>query len=382
MTPKRKSDRRMTNIDFRLHFTAETGAAALIRIANEALAEGARSLLLLAADANDCETEEIDTWLRACPVPVFGGVFPQLIHDCQNREHGFIVAGLSETVEVHNIPGLSDPSSDYFETLEPLFGGKPEPVTLVVLVDGMGSGISALLDSVFDVLGSEPVYFGGGAGSLSFVQKPCLFSNEGMLTDYAQLTALPLRLVLGVEHGWEKFAGPFVATSGTRNIVASLDFKPAFDVYQEFVEADSGKHFTNTNFFDIAKGYPFGMERPDGSIVVRDPITRDGTSMVCVGEVPINSVVYLLKGKPENLIHAAARGASRLPKGYGPAIMSDCISRVLYLGDDFVKEIEVIQSEVGPRPIFGMLTLGEIANGGDRCLEFYNKTLVLAATEY
>ena len=372
----------MTNIDFKLYFTPETGSEAMIRLADEALAAGARALMLLAADANDCQAEAFDPWLRACPVPVFGGVFPQLIHDCRNREHGFIVVGLSEAVEVHNVPGLSDPSSDFFESLDRLFGGKPEPVTLMMLVDGMASGISAWLDSVYDVLGSEPVYFGGGAGSLSFVQKPCLFSNQGMLTDHAQLTVLPSRFVLGVEHGWEKFAGPFVATSGNRNIVASLDFKPAFEVYQEFVEADSGQHFTESNFFDIAKGYPFGMEKPDGSIVVRDPITRDGNSMVCVGEVPVNSVVYLLKGKPENLVAAAAKGASELPTGSGPAIMSDCISRVLYLGEDFVKEVETIEAELGSRPVFGMLTLGEIANGGDHCLEFYNKTLVLAATDY
>ncbi|MEI2420062.1 hypothetical protein V6O07_07295, partial [Arthrospira platensis SPKY2] len=127
----------MTNIDFKLYFTPETGSEAMIRLADEALAAGARALMLLAADANDCQAEAFDPWLRACPVPVFGGVFPQLIHDCRNREHGFIVVGLSEAVEVHNVPGLSDPSSDFFESLDRLFGGKPEPVTLMMLVDGM-----------------------------------------------------------------------------------------------------------------------------------------------------------------------------------------------------------------------------------------------------
>ena len=372
----------MTSTSFSLRFTEDTSADAMTQLADEALQAGAKSLLVLAADANDCKPDDFDPWLASCPAPVFGGVFPQLIHDSRNRERGYIVVGLDEAVEVFNVPGLSDPDADFFEALDPIFGDKPEPLTLMMLVDGLASGISALLDGVYDVLGSQPTYFGGGAGSLSFVQKPCLFSNQGMLMDHAQLIVLPMRFTLGVEHGWEKFAGPFVATSGNRNVVESLDFHPAFEVYRKHVEADSGLSFNDDNFFDIAKGYPFGMEKPDGSIVVRDPITRDGNNMVCVGEVPINSVVYLLKGKPSNLIDAAANGAARLPKGKGPTILSDCISRVLYLGEDFVEELQVVQAKVGERQVFGMLTLGEIANGGDYCLEFYNKTLVLAATEY
>jgi hypothetical protein len=249
-----------------------------------------------------------------------------------------------------------------------------------VLVDGLSSRIGALLDGVYDNLGSDPVYFGGGAGSLSFQSKPCLFSNQGMLADHAQLTVLPWQFGLGVEHGWEKFAGPFVVTNSTRNVIHSLDFRPAFEVYREYVEADSGRRFTDDNFFDIAKAYPFGLEKPDGSILVRDPISRTDNDLNCVGEVPANSVVHLLKGQTANLIRAAAAGAAAVPKGAGPAILADCISRVLFLENDFLEELDAVRQSMGDRPLFGMLTLGEIANGGDYCLEFYNKTFVLAAT--
>lgn len=370
----------MGSTNFRVYFSSESSAKAMIELAETALAAGAQALMVLAADANNCEDAALDPWLKACPVPVFGGVFPQLIHNGLNHEHGFIIGGLSEAVEVFNVPGLSDSTPDFYDTLDALFGNKTEPATIAMFVDGMASGISMWLDCVYDVLGSKPVYFGGGAGSLSFVQKPCLFSNQGMLTDHAQIAVLRSHFSLSVEHGWEKFAGPFVATSSKRNIVSTLDFKPAFETYRELVETDSGQIFNESNFFDIAKGYPFGMGKADGSIVVRDPITRDGNDMVCVGEVPINSVLYLLKGKPENLIAAAAKCASNLSPGTGPVIMSDCISRVLYLGNEFTKEVEAIQTAVGDRPVFGMLTLGEIANGGDHCLEFFNKTLVIAAT--
>ena len=53
----------------------------------------------------------------------------------------------------------------------------------------------------------------------------------------------------------------------------------------------------------------------------------------------------------------------------------DCISRALFLGDDFIDEIKAV-SEANT-PMIGALSLGEIANNGREYLEFYNKTCVV-----
>ncbi|MDP3518328.1 MAG: FIST C-terminal domain-containing protein [Pseudohongiella sp.] len=365
---------------FSLAFTADPSPAAAIALADTAIANGAESLILLACDNNGCHPQQFDDWLGRLSVPICGGVFPQLIHDWKNHDQGYIVVSLPEKAVIYNVPGLSDPAADLNTTIESLLGTGEPPLSMMMLVDGLSSRIGELLDAVYDNLGSSPVYFGGGAGSLSFQSRPCLFSNLGMLVDHAQLVVLPWRFALGVEHGWEKFAGPFVITDSTRNVVHSLDFRPAFEVYRELVEADSGQHFNDDNFFDIAKAYPFGLEKPDGSILVRDPISQDQNDLNCVGEVPSNSLVYLLKGEASNLIRAAATGAAAVPSGTGPAILVDCISRVLFLQNDFLQELDAVMQVLGKRPLLGMLTLGEIANGGDFCLEFYNKTFVLAAT--
>jgi hypothetical protein len=365
---------------FTLAFTPDPSPAAGIALAEEVLANGAQSLILLACDENGCSPEQFDGWLCGLASPICGGVFPQLIYDWRNHERGYIVVGVPETITVHNIPGLSDPGADFAALLEASLAGGVAPESLLILVDGLSSRIGALLDGIYDNLGSDPTYFGGGAGSLSFQSKPCLFSNSGMLADHAQLTRLRGRFSLAVEHGWETFAGPFVVTNSTRNVIHSLDFRPAIEVYREHVEADSGRVIGDDNFFDIAKAYPFGLEKPDGSILVRDPIGRVLNDLTCVGEVPTNSVVHLLRGQTANLIQAAASGAAAIPQGTGPAILADCISRVLFLEEDFARELDAVRQAMGERPLFGVLTLGEIANGGDYCLEFYNKTFVLAAT--
>lgn len=361
-----------------IHFTTGAGLSDLQKLTQQALDSGAQSLIVLAADGNGCDPMVFDPWLQSLPVTVAGGVFTQLIHDQRHHEQGYLVLGWPEAIQVRHVAGLSDSGVDFTEQVGAALSDAMDSTSLMVWVDGLSSRIAAFLDGLYDVMGADIAYFGGGAGSLSFVKKPCLFSNQGMLQDHAQLVCMRQPVSLGVDHGWQPFSGPFVVTQSQGNVVQSLDFQPAFQVYRSKVEADSGQSFRDDNFFDIAKGYPFGMEKADHTLVVRDPISTDGSALICVGEVPVNSVVYLLKGQADQLIAAAAQGASRVQADAGPVLMVDCISRVLFLQSRFDEELQAVQTAIGGRPVVGALTLGEVANGGDYCLEFYNKTMVLA----
>ena len=63
------------------------------------------------------------------------------------------------------------------------------------------------------------------------------------------------------------------------------------------------------------------------------------------------------------------------------AIIIDCISRILFLEDEFQIElneiIKVLRAKHNNISISGALTLGEISSYGKGYLEFYNKTCVV-----
>ncbi len=354
----------------------------LFRHIDQALAANARSLFILACDANGFVPQYLDIHLQALPVPVFGGIFPEIIANNTRLQRGSIVCALPVAVDVHYIEHLSQAGEDYFLQTQPLIPHVPPQATLLTLVDGLSTRISSLLDGLYEALGDSCKYLGGGAGSLSFQQKPCLFSNQGLRQDCAQITILSCPVSIGIKHGWHKFAGPFFVTGAYDNVITTLDYRPAFEVYREIVEADLGKRFTADNFFDLAKGYPFGLERIKGDVVVRDPVFQKEQALVCVGEVPANHIIYILKGEPNNLIYAAHQCVSHAASHAASqqvALLFDCISRTLFLEKHFATELEHIHCGLPESlPLLGALSLGEIADTGNTCLEFLNKTIVLS----
>ncbi|WGZ94333.1 MAG: FIST N-terminal domain-containing protein [Candidatus Thiothrix putei] len=353
----------------------------LFRHAQAAVAAGAQSLLLLACDRNGLTPALVDAGLQALSVPVFGGVFPQIVIDSRRLEQGYVVCGLPFAVTVEYVAKLSEPSADYRSALAALTATVNPPQTLVVLVDGLSTRISALLESLYGEFGDECTYIGGGAGSLSFQQQPCLFSNHGLVGDCAQLTALDLPVSIGIEHGWHSFAGPFFVTGSQHNTLLSLDYQPAFEVYRRVVEADSGRSFADTPFFELSKAYPFGLVRLTKDVVVRDPLSLNGNAITCIGEVPAHHMLYILKGDAEHLLLAArdcTLTALRAQPAPCMALLFDCVSRALFLDSRFQEELDTIRAHLpADLPLLGVLSLGEIADAGNACLEFFNKTTVL-----
>lgn len=341
-----------------------------------------QSIMILLGDKNEYDKNELDIFFTQINKTIWGGIFPQLIYEKVNYETGFILIGFEEQINVHTITNLSSTKIDYFDYFEEKFADAPNFNTLNIFIDGFSKRISALVDGVFNLFGNSKNVLGGGAGSLSMKQAPCIICNNGLLEDSAVFAFLNYKSGIGVAHGWEKIKGPFRVTESDRNEIISIDWQPAFSIYQKEVEAHSGLKFDQDNFFSIAKAYPFGIKKLDAENIVRDPILKtDSDSLICVGEVPVGSFVDILTGNTKSLINASKTAFQRASNNYAGnnnkncVFIIDCISRVLFLEDRIKDELtETYDDEIAH---VGILTLGEIANSGKDYIEFYNKTIVV-----
>ncbi len=339
-----------------------------------------RFVMMLLAAQTGISHEEINHLLVTNAKPVIGGIFPYVLYDKSLLTAGVVLIGFTCPFNIAVIPALSKNDSVESELQKQLPWQSTERGTLFTFVHGMGSGVQRLIDGLFNQYGLEINYIGGGCGSLQKLDQPCVITPLGILADAAVLLMANIPSGIGVAHGWQSISRALKVTEVEGNEIISIDWRPAADVYRNIVEDHSGLRFAGMPFSEIARAYPFGIAKLADELVIRDPIALHGQRIVCVGEVRRGSYVHVMHGKPDYVSAAAGRArqkASENLKGRTPRLMlfMDCISRVLFLGELFSRELSHVS--IPDVPLAGALTLGEIANCGYDYLELYNKTSVV-----
>ncbi|TRX59472.1 histidine kinase [Fulvivirga sp. M361] len=333
---------------------------------------------LMVGEHSDLDISSLVQQANEVGIRLAGGIFPGILHGDRHLEKGVIIKPLNVNSSFMLFQGLTQrhelPEID--ETSH----------SAIVLLDGLTNGIPHFLESIYEKYGDNLNYIGGGCGSLSLKSQPCIFTNDGFFQDAGLLIYVPDQLKIGVQHGWKKIEGPFLVNKSEGNVIYEINWKPAFEVYKKVVDAHSNTAIEQDNFFGIAKGYPFGIFREGYENVVRDPImTLDKRTLTCVGEVNNNTSVDILVGSPHDLIASAGKAAETAVDGVDTmsVLVVDCISRVLFLEQDFSEELEVVNSVIKQKKdsieLEGVLSLGEISSFGEGYLEFFNKTIVVSS---
>ena len=316
--------------------------------------------------------------LQEAKVPIIGAFFPGLIAENELHYTGFLLLHFRSEAEVYLFDS-KDISSIKFRDSAIKQG------TSLVLLDGLASENQAFLNALFYELGQSIKFIGGGAGSLDLVQKPCVFDAQGIYQNKALVLLMKSRVAIGIQHGYTRLAGPMIATATKASKVAELNWENAYDCYSDAVNGDSPIPISKEDFFSVAKGYPLGISRKGHEDIVRDPISVDEDGVLnCIDDVPENAALYILKGEQEKLLEAAVASCNdavgQVDGKVEHCLLIDCVSRVLYLGDEFSREInaatDAIHSKYPKLHAKGILSLGEISTYKDGRLELYNKTFL------
>ncbi len=350
---------------------------------------GAKSLLVLTCNQNDYAEQELNSLLCACPLKLFGGIYPMITLQGNLLKQGALIIGFKETFDVTLFSQLDHVSNE--GCLEKLITSALERKnnfrghdSFLMFYDALIDNVEGFIDCLFECLDHGINIAGGGAGNLDFIQRPCLFTNQGLHHNAVLLVTLPRKLTTSIAHGWHVFQGPFLVSEAQGQTVQSLDYRPAYEVYCHAIETVTEHTFSNTDFFDIAKNFPLGIEDINNNLIVRDPILAQNNNLQCVGNIPINSMVYLLEGDTETLISSTEQAAISAFSARSQTIRSttmvfDCVSRVLFMEDEFEKELDVIAKHCASPALFGVISLGEIANSPSGAIRLLNKSIVISS---
>jgi hypothetical protein len=348
-----------------------------VRHALATLAEaGARSVQLLGAIDDQWTPDGLDPIIAGLGIPVFGGLFPSVIHEGLAYRRGAVLIGhdADARVVVLDLSGAPLPGPERTRPLDGLH-------TVVAYLDATCPS-GQVMGALFDARRTKATWCGGGAGGLDFVRRPAVITPDGLRSGVAVLAGLDTTTRLGVAHGWKPSGAPLLVTESRGNDIVTLDWRPAIEVYREAVQHCSGERFGPHDFFEFASRFPLMIERFGTEGLVRDPIAvLDGGAIRCAGDIPRHSTVRVATGSFEDMIAAAARArhdacASVTPGTGAVALTIDCISRALLLGDRLSDELDALR--VAGAPQAGALTIGEVASSANHFLQMHNKTSVLA----
>jgi hypothetical protein len=347
-------------------------------------------VLALLPEAEHGAVERLQAVCARREVALAGAVFPALIESGEFRERGLWLLRFDAMPYVALHEDLPHDAAGAALAAERI-GGQlraqikdDAQVTLFLLFDALVPNISTLLDELYLQVANRVHYVGANAGSETFQPMPCLFDNTRTIQNGVLLMLLQPHLGAMLAHGYGAPPRMISATSTEGNRIRQIDWRPAFEVYQELVRAQSGVEVTRENFYQHAVHFPFGIIRADHEVLVRIPVAlEDDGSLFCVGEVPANAVLTLLEAPKidsQNTLQTLVRGLTKINGELAGSemLLFYCAGRRLHLGlDAAVGELHEFGQLTRAVPIAGALSLGEIGSSlqGGYPL-FHNATLV------
>lgn len=250
--------------------------------------------------------------------------------------------------------------------------------TVFVFPDGFVTNISDLIKGMYNALGPNFTYIGGGTGDNLKFFKTYQFTEQGVSSNALAAALIKgINFQIGIGHGWKPVGQPMVITKASGKKVYEIDGRPAFEVYSECLGGIDKESFPS-----YGMKYPLGIPAVGGHFLIRDPLkVEEDNSIVFVTEVPQNTVVTLMEGTVGNLITTAGEVASSAVSGLtspGIIFLFDCISRYLLMGKEFEQELKEVMNVVGSDvPMIGMLSFGEVSTFSGIPF-FHNKTIIVA----
>ena len=307
-------------------------------------------------------------------IPLAGAIFPALVANSRFYNNGCLLIRFDTmpATAIYEPLKPSDPASprviERMATDIVALIDQPRDYSLFMIFDAMVVNIATILDALYLKLADRVRYMGVNAGSETFRPMPCLFDNKCITQDGVLTILLPNHPGAVVEHCYLAPERMISATSTEGSRIITIDWRPAFEVYREAVEAEYGVKINTENFYQYAVHFPFGTVRAGGEIVVRIPVAleKDG-SLFCVGEVPPNALLTLLRAPAVDSVQTVETLARGLRTLSGELSNADvlafyCAGRRMHLGEQAQNELIELDKHLGAAHLAGALSLGEIGH--------------------
>ncbi|WP_179345520.1 FIST signal transduction protein [Winogradskyella ursingii] len=257
-----------------------------------------------------------------------------------------------------------------------------------IIVSGWLSNDGELIiDGITEGCGKEVTIFGGMAGDDMLLEGPIAFtygksSDQGLLGLIIDEDKVEINGIATC--GWKAIGTTKTITKSDKNVIYTIDDKPALDMIIKYLGVDYDFSTGNEIVTQIGAYYPLQMEREGVAPVMRTAMlaNREDRSLICAGTVPQGSKVKFSLPPDfdaiEHVIEECKEVKNERQNQADALIMFSCISRHLSFGILMTEEIEQVK-QVWDAPMVGFFTYGEFGKSKTGKHEFHNNTCCIVA---
>ena len=324
----------------------------------------------------------ISAFLKSIPVPVSGGISPEVIYEGEYYDNGMLAILWFDEMKVKTFLQASDLSSPLYNQKEPIFDSTKH-VSSLIFSNTKTRAAEAALDALYYRTGQSLQYAGGGMAYSLTDMTPSIATNDGLVADALQVTLFPYQQKTTVGHGWSVLSGPHLVTESVENKIKTLDYQEIKPYYESLIRSSLGDEVKDLTIEEMKEIFPVGIQPYDDTMIIRAVVCFENGEMQFVGDIPEFSSVYILTGEQESLLsfmEESAEGFREIAtESPDLSIVFSCIGRRLHMAEHSQKELDILTENLGSgKRIVGFTSVGEIASNSTGLACLHSMTLVVA----
>ncbi len=269
--------------------------------------------------------------------------------------------------------------------------GQEHRKLFMFFADGLLQNLSYFISGITKTFsGTFPVIGAGSSDDFHF-KKTHQYYNNTILASGACGILFGGRMQVGssCRHGWRPLGKPRIINESEDNVIRSIDYKPAAQLYHEYFDTPAetlrASSLTHLNS-RYPLGTPLGLSR---EYLIRNIInTLDDDSIVLQDPIAQGRQIHLMIGNKESCLQAAELAALDVKsqmQGRTPKLIFifESLARYRILGRAANAEILRVRQILGTNiPIFGLYSFGEIftynsSDGPETLLQ--NESIIITA---
>ena len=270
---------------------------------------------------------------------------------------------LQKSVQIDNFPSSKDAGKTLISSFE-----ETDLRHIFIISDGTQVNGSQLVEGMNHTLGDSVTLSGGLAGDAGLFEKTLVLNDTGNWQQGC-ISAIgfygDVEISCGSAGGWTSFGMEKTITQSKANVLYEIDGQPALEMYKNLLGERSKELPGAALLFPLLLSVPNETEPVVRTIL---GINDEDQSLTFAGDMPVGSVVRLMKSNNENLVmgaHEACVAATQhLSETPNLAILVSCVGRKLVLKDQVFREVDAIRNYFDKQKnvvVSGFYSYGEIA---------------------